>query len=624
MDSHRRERYGARPARGPSGQARPWGRAWLACVVVAVVAIAGVVATGDARADHAMALGYTPKYPADFHHFDYANPDAPKGGELVLAAVGSFDRLNPYLLKGNTAAFASEMLFETLTEASLDEPITAYGLLADDMKLADDKMSVTFHVNPKAKFNNGASVTAADVKYSFETLTSKRAHPQFALYYADVKAVTVLDPLTVRFDFAKRNAELHIILGQFPVFSKSWGGGKPFDQVVMDTPIGSGPYLIEDYDLGKFIRYKRSPNYWGRDLPTRRGLFNFDRVTFRYYRDTSVRLEAFKAGEFDFIAENAAKKWAKEYNGDKFKSGQIRKAELPQKNGVGIQGFIFNTRKAVFRDKRVRKAIALAFDFEWSNRNLFYMQYTRDYSYFSNTEMAAEGLPGKDEVALLEPWRAKLPAEVFGPAWRPPTTAAPHSLRANLREAKALLESAGWSIRESDARLVDAGGVPLSFEIMIPDKAFERIIAPFARNLEKLGIQCASRLVDPALFQRRRDRFEFDSIIETFGGSQNPGNELTGRFTSRAADEEGSENVIGVKDPVVDFLVQKIQTYDTRAQLLAATRALDRVLTWGEYLVPNWYIAYHRVAYYDKFGIPKTLPLYYQAEEWMLRTWWAK
>ena len=589
---------------------------FLAIFVVSILLSAKLVC-----ADHALALGYTPKYPPDFKHFDYVNPDALKGGEIVLSALGNFDSLNPYILRVNPAQGIA-LMFDTLTDKSEDEPITSYGLLAEDMVLAPDKLSVTFRLNPKARFSDGSPVTAKDVKFSFDTLKSKLAHPQFQFYWADVKQAVIVDPMTIRFEFVRQNAELHVIIGELPVFSRKWGGGEPFDKIVDDPPIASGPYLLDKYEVGRRIVYKRNPNYWAKELPIRRGMFNFDRITFRYYKDPAVRLEAFKAGEFDFIAENTAKNWAKNYKGEKFDAGLIKKTELSHNNAAGMQGFVFNTRRSLFKDKRVRRAITLALDFEWLNKRLFYGQYTRAYSYFSNSEMAARGLPQGEELALLESFRDKLPPEAFASEWLPPSTDIPGSLRQNLRQAKKLLADAGWHYRGGALR--DDGGRPFEFEILVSDKAIERIIPSLTRNLAILGIQAQSRMADPALYQRRLERFDFDMTVHVFGTSQNPGNELISRFAAKSASEEGSDNVIGIMDPVVDALIEKILTYSTRNELLAATRALDRVLLAGEYIVPNWFISIHRIAYYDKFEFPRKLPLYYAAESWMLSTWWKK
>jgi microcin C transport system substrate-binding protein len=575
-----------------------------------------------AMAAHAMALGYEPKYGPGFSHFDYVDPNAPKGGTVVLSVPGAFDSLNPYLLKGIAAAGIANLVFETLSVESWDEPFTAYGLLADDIALAPDGLSVTYHINSKARFSDASPVTAQDVKHSFDTLTGKTGHPLYQSYWSDVKRVVVVDGLTVRFEFAKVNAELHMIVGQLPVFSRKWGGGKSFDKVVIDAPIGSGPYVLDSYDLGKRVSYKRNPDYWGKDLGVRRGAFNFDRVAFRYYRDEVVRLEAFKAGEFDWNMENSAKQWAKGYVGDKFDRGLIKKAEFKHGNSAGMQGFGFNLRHSLFKDQRVRRALGLAFDFEWSNKNLFFGQYTRDNSYFSNSELASSGILKGPELALLEPFRAQLPAEVFTSAWRPPSTDPPGSLRANLREAKALLESAGW--RVSDGVLRNTKGEPFVFEMLLTSKVFERIVAPYARNLKQLGVTMNYRVVDAALYQRRLDKFEFDVTVVNFGASQSPGNELLGRFGSKSADEEGSENHMGIKDPVVDALIQRILAAPDRRALVEASRAFDRVMLQGDYVSPNWYSASHRVAYFDKFAYPKTLPKYYNAMNWMLEVWWAK
>lgn len=569
-----------------------------------------------------IALGYTPKYPAGFSYFDYANSAAPKGGTLSLPAVGNFDSLNPYLLKGIAAAGISDLVFETLMEQSLDEPFSQYGLLAEDVVLTPDKLSVTFRLNPKARFSDGSPVLAEDVKHSFDTLKSDLAHPQFRFYWADIKRAVVVDARTVRFEFSKANPELHLLCGQIPIFSHKWGSGKAFDKIVTDIPLGSGPYRLENYQIGKKVSFARNKDYWAKDLNVRRGAFNFDRINFVYYKDTTVELEAFKAGEFDFVLVSNSKQWARDYKGPKFEQGLIKKAELRHNNNAGMQGFIFNVRRPVFQDKRVRQAIALALDFEWSNKNLFYNQYQRCYSYFSNSELAASGVPQGGELKLLEPFRNQLPPELFTQPWQPPSTSPPGSLRANLRKAKTLLAEAGWTYR--DGMLRNKTGQPLEFEIMLAEKGFERIVGPFARNLSKLGIQANYRTVDVSLYQRRADTFDFDMMVNSYGQSQSPGNEQMNMWHSSAADREGSNNIIGIKDPVVDALVQKVVYAPDRKSLVTATHALDRVLLHGEYLVPHWFVPFHRVAYWDRFGFPETLPKYYQATEWMMKYAWSK
>ena len=569
-----------------------------------------------------MAMGYTPKYAPGFTHFDYVNADAPRGGALTLYGLGGFDSLNPYLLKGISADGLGTLVFESLLEKSLDEPFSEYGLLADDIQLADDGMSVTFHINPKARFSNGKPVTARDVKYSFDTLMSQKAHPQFRVYYADVESATVIDRLTVRFDFKKPNRELHLIVGEIPVFSPDWAGKTPFDKLDDTPPVASGPYVVESYERGKTIRYRRNPNYWAKDLPVRKGMFNYDTITYKYYKDSTIALEAFKAGEFDFFFENYSKRWARSHVGPHYDSGEIIKRELRHSNNAGMQGFVFNTRRKKFQDVRVRRALSLAFDFEWANSHLFYNQYVRADSYFSNSELAARGLPEGEEKALLEPFRAQLPADIFTRAWTPPDTKPPHSLRKNLIRARDLLRAAGWRVR--DGVLKNDEGETFSIDFMLVQKGFDRILAPYAHNLKKLGIELRYRTVDSSLYKRRLDHFDFDMVVSSFPSSVSPGNELKTMFASASADQVGSRNLPGIKDPVVDALIEKIIQAPDRHQLVITARALDRVLLFGEYLVPNWYINVHRVAYWNKFGIPSVYPLYYDPVNWMLKAWWLK
>jgi microcin C transport system substrate-binding protein len=593
-------------------------RGW--CIVIPLLILSG---TGHAAPS--AALGYAPKYPVGFKHFDYINPAAPKGGEVTLLGRGTFDSLNPYVLKGVAAEGLGQYVFEPLMVQSLDEPYSVYAHLAEDIELAPDRLSVSFRLDPRARFSNGQPVTAADVKFSFDTLMSKAAHPMFRLYWADLKRAVVVNPRTVRFEFARVNPELHLVVSQIPVFARAWVGDKPFDKLATVTPIGSGPYRVLSFDLGKRIVYERNPDYWARDLNTRRGMFNFDRVVVKYYKDDTVMLEAFKAGEFDFIHEYSSKLWARNYTGPQFEQGRILKVELEHRNNAGMQGFTFNIRRPLFKDRRVRRAITLALDFEWSNRKLFYNQYKRCDSYFSNSELAATGLPDADELRLLEPFRSKLPPELFTKPWEPPSTAPPGSLRENLRQARELLAQAGWQLDQGVLR--NARGEPFEFEVMLTSvqgRGFERILAPFARNLEKLGIQMKYRSVDTSLYQRRTDTFDFDMMVASFAQSQSPGNELITRWHSSSASQEGSDNVIGIRDPVVDALIEKVIFAPDRRRLITATRALDRVLLHGEYLVPNWYIATHRVAYWDKFGIPENKPLYYAADGWMRMSWWKK
>lgn len=585
-----------------------------------VVLLLTVVASRGATAAPSAALGYAPKYPADFTHFDYVDPAAPKRGQLVLSGFGSFDSFNPFILKGATVDGISALVLEPLMVQSADEPYSLYAHLAEDIELAEDGLSVTFRLDPRARFSNGDPVLAEDVKFSFDTLMSDKAHPQFRFYWADIKQAVVLDDRRVRFDFVKRNPELHLLAAQMQVFSRKWVGDQAFDKLTRTPPLGSGPYTVEKSRLGKDITYVRNPEYWARDLPTRRGMFNFERVTYKYYGDETVQLEALKAGEFDFTLVLNSKQWARDYVGPQFADGRIVKEELAHHNNAGMQGFVMNTRREKFQDRRVRRALALAFDFAWSNRNLFYNQYTRCDSYFSNSELAARGVPEGQELTLLEPFRNRLAPEIFTQQWTPPDTSAPGALRRNLREAKLLLEQAGWTVR--GGRLRNAAGAPFDIEVLLVQKGFERILAPYAHNLRKLGIELKYRTVDTSLYIQRRRTFNFDMMVAGFSQSQSPGNEQIGMWHSSTADQEGSNNLAGIKDPVVDALVEKLVYAPDRKALVAAARALDRALLYGEYVVPNWYIATHRVAYWDKFGHPRTLPLYYEAEGWVLQSWW--
>jgi microcin C transport system substrate-binding protein len=580
--------------------------------------------SGNALGAHAFSLYDTPKYPADFTHFDYVNPDAPRGGELYLANPDrrtSFDKFNPFSLKGVAAAGVANLMFETLATSSSDEVATMYGLLAEDMELAPDRMSMTFRLNPKAKFNNGDPVTAADVKHSFDTLVDKGA-PQFKIVFADVERCVVVDDRTVRFEFRALNRELPLIVGGVPVFSRKWGAETSFDNIQLEPPIATGPYLIDQYDVGRSISYKRDPKYWGDDVPSRRGMYNFGRIVYRFYKDDVARLEAFKAGEFDVVVEYSSKNWARSYVGPKFDSGEIVKRELAHSNGAGMQGFVMNLRRPQFADVRVRKALALALDFEWMNRQLFYGQYKRIYSFFNNSELAATGLPSPEELSLLEPLRGQLDPVVFGPAPIPPTTDAPSSLRANLLKAKALFKEAGWEYR--DGALRNSKGEPFAFEILDDQSALSRVISVYVRNLHKLGIQVNQRTADFALVQKRLEEFDFDMTSIRFGDSISPGNEMFDMFGSDAADQNGSSNMWGLKDPVVDRLVSILVSAETRDELVTAARALDRVLLHKHLVVPHWFSSTHRVAYRNRFGIPNVPPLYYAADPYVISTWWQR
>lgn len=574
-------------------------------------------------AAHGVSIDGNLKYPQGFAHFEYASTDAVKGGSLAMHDLGSFDKMNPFTLKGQEPAGLASFVFETLAVPSLDEPFAEYGLLAKDIELAEDKMSVTFTMDERARFSDGSPVTVEDVNFSLEILKSDKAHPQYQIYMKDIKSAEILDSSRIRFHFARQNRELHMIAAQLPVLSKAFYEKVGFDGngpgESMTPPIGSGPYVVYKVNPGKSITYKRNPDYWAKDHPVRKGMFNFDTITIDYYRDQIVSLEAFKAGEFDFMSINIAKQWARDLDGKLFDSGRLVKKLFPHKNNAGMQGFVFNTRRSFFQDRKVRQALGLALDFEWINKTLFFDQYTRNNSYFSNSNLAATGLPGEDELKLLEPFKDQLPPEIFTKPLVPPSTDPPSSLRKNLRSAKRLLTEAGWSVK--NGVLVNKKGDPLKFEILLVSPSFERVMAPYVKNLEKLAIQASYRTIDAALYVDRMKNFDFDMMVTVFGQSQSPGNEQRSYWSSSTADQKGSRNLAGIKDTVVDSLVDSIIYAETQEELTAACRALDRVLWYGYYVVPNWYLASHRLAYNSKFRQPEKLPLYYSPDQ-LLMTWW--
>ncbi|WP_421955347.1 extracellular solute-binding protein [Polaromonas sp.] len=594
---------------------------FLRALVMALVACVAPAA----EAAHAYAQFGDIKYPAGFTHFGYVNPDAPKGGEIRMVPPTrptNFDKFNPFTLRGTAPYGIGTLMVESLLTGNSEEPTTAYGLLADDVQVAPDKLSATFRLNGKARFNDGQPVLASDVLHSYKQLTGPLAAPQYRMIYAEVKAVTVVSDRVVRFDFATPNPELPLVVGGMPVFSKRWGGGKPFDQIVSDPPIGSGPYKLASLAMGRDITYVRDPAYWGADLPTRKGQFNFDRVTYKIYLDETSRFEGLKAGEYDFLREFISRNWARQYTGKQFASGELVKRAFENRNPGDFQGYVFNLRKPKFQDVRVRQAIGLAMDFEWMNRQLFYGIYKRVNGYFPNSEFHAEGLPKPDELALLEPLRAKLKPEVFGPVPVSPSTAPPGSLRENLRQAQALLKDAGWTYR--DGALRNAQGEAFTMEFLNDQPSLIRIVGPFQKALEKLGITMTYRVVDFSLSKQKMDAFDFEITTMRLPGSMAPGSELLDRWGSSAAKTPGSSNVWGIADPAVDALLQKVVTATTRPELGAAMRALDRVLTNGYYSVPQYYGDAFLIGYRPgAFVLPATIPPYYEADTWAMGTWWA-
>jgi microcin C transport system substrate-binding protein len=577
-------------------------------LILALIAPSGSQAQEAAPA-HGLAMYDDLKYGPEFEHFDYVNPDAPVGGTAIFSAIGSFDTLNPFIIKGTPAAGVG-LLFETLTVSSLDEPFSKYGLLAESIRMPEDRSWVAFTLRPEARFHDGMPVTVEDVIWSFNTLKEEGA-PLYRYYYANVVSAEKTGEREVTFRFeGGTNRELPLIISELPVLPKHYYEKVEFDQTTLTPPVGSGPYRIARVDPGQSITYQRDPNYWGWHLPVNVGHYNFERTVYDYYRDTNVALEAFKAGAYDFRLENTAKLWATAYTGEPFAKGRIIKEELPDESDTRMQGFVFNTRREIFKDPKVREALAYAFDFEWTNQNLFYGAYERIDSYFSgNNELASSGLPSEAELKLLEPLRGQIPEEVFTATYQPPSTDHPGGLRANLRKALELLNEAGWVIE--DGRLVNQEtGRPMTFEILLVSPDFERIVLPFAKNLERLGIQATVRVVDTAQYQQRTDNFDFDITSTVWGQSPSPGNEQRDYWGSKAADTPGSRNLAGIKDPAVDALIEAVIQAETRDELETATKALDRVLLWGHYVIPHWQIQLYRVAYWNKFGRPEILPPY--------------
>jgi microcin C transport system substrate-binding protein len=588
--------------------------------LVAVLLTAAIVltwaATTVAEPRHGLAMHGEPKYSPGFKHFDYVNPDAPKGGEVKLGSTGSFDNLNGFIIKGE-AADGLGGLYDTLMTGSADEAFTEYGLLAESIEVPEDRTWVQFVLRKEARWHDGKPVTADDVIWTFNTLVEKGT-PSYRYYYADVVSAKKIDGRTVRFDFKNgENRELPMIMGQLVVLPKHYWQDKDFSKTTLEPPLGSGPYRIKSLEAGRDISYRRVDDYWGRDLPVNVGRDNFDVIRYDYYRDATVQVEAFKAGAFDFRVENISKVWATSYDIPAVKKGLIKKIEVKHNRTAGIQGFVYNTRRGLFKDPKLRQALAYAFDFAWSNRNLFYGQYTRTRSYFDNSELAATGLPGKDELEILEPYRGRIPDEVFSTEYHPPMTKGDGRIRSNLRAGDKLLKEAGWVIKDNQ-RVNEETGQVLEFEILLVSPAFERITLPFTKNLERLGVKASVRTVDSAQYLRRLETFDYDMLTFIWGQSLSPGNEQLGYWSSRAASQNGSRNFAGISDPVVDELIAGLISAPDRESLITRTRALDRVLQWGHYLIPHWHLDYDRLIFWNKFERPKVTPI----SGTQFNTWW--
>ncbi|MGH7073902.1 MAG: extracellular solute-binding protein [Stellaceae bacterium] len=582
------------------------------------LSLIGLLVAGAARAEatQGIALYGHLKYPSGFTHFDYTNPDAPKGGAIKFASIGTYDTFNPYTLRG-VKADGLNYLFDTLMVSSFDEPDSEYGLVAKSVDVAPDHRSVIFHLRPEARFHDGSPITPADVVWTFNTLKEKGS-PIYQLYYADVVKAEAVGPHDVRFIFRDaHNRELPLILGQLPVLSKNYWKGKDFTETTLTAPLGSGPYVISAYEPGRSVTYKLAKDYWARNLPVNKGRYNFGTIRYDYYRDASVALEAFKAGQYDLRQENVSKNWAIGYQCPALTAGLIKKAAIKNQVPQGMQGFAFNTRRPLFRNRLVREALGYLFDFNWTNKNLFYGAYTRTQSYFSNSDLASSGLPSPAELKILKPLKAEIPPQVFTTDYKAPTTDGSGDIRANMLVALRLLAKAGWQVK--DGRMVNAEGRPFAFEFLNEEAAFQRILLPFGDNLRRLGIEMRLRTVDPAQYQNSLNNYDFDMTVVVVPESLSPGNEQRGYWSAAAAKVPGGNNLMGVSNPAIDKLVELIIAAPDRPALLTRVHALDRVLLESHYVIPNWHIDKFRVAYWDKFGRPRINPPYALA----LDSWWV-
>lgn len=576
---------------------------------------------------HAIALHGTPKYEPDFEHLGYVNPNAPKGGTLKMGTIGSFDSLNPFIVKGTPAAglnfIRSGFIFQSLMQNSWDEPFTLYGIIAESIEVGPEKAWVAFNLRPEAKWADGKPITAEDVVWTFNAITEK-GQPFFKAYYADVESVTAESERRVKFTFrVKGNAELPLIVAEISILPKHFWEGKEFDKTTLENPLGSGPYKVGKVDTGRSIEYVRDPNWWGKDLPFFKGFYNFDSVTYDYYRDSNVALEAFLAGEFDVQIENTAKLWETAYNVPAVTEGRLLKEEIAHTRPAGMQGFIYNIRRDVFKDVKVREALNYAFDFEWSNKQFAYGDYVRTNSYYENSELAwdggeNQGTPQGAVLALLERFKGQIPDSVFTDTYKNPVTDGSGNNRGNLRTAAKILDEAGWVLGADGVRAKD--GIRLEFEILDSNPQFERWVLPFIKNLDRIGVKANFRVVDSAQYQNRMNAFDYDMTVGGFGQSDSPGNEQRDFWGSEKADIQGSRNYIGVQNAAIDQIIEELVQAQSREDLVTHIRALDRILLAEHYVIPMWHFNKWRIAHWTKIERPENLsgisPL-------ISDTWWA-
>ena len=581
-----------------------------------LLTLSSLVLKAEVNISHAIAMHGDPKYSSNFKNVDYVNPQALKGGKVVFSSTGSYDSFNPFILKGSAAAGIGN-LYESLTMSSSDEAFTEYGLIAEKIEWPNDRSWVAYTIRDEAVWHDGKKITPDDVIWTFNTLMEK-GHPFYKYYYGDVLEAVKLSENKVRFNFKNTtNLELALIVGQLPVLPKHYWKDKNFEETTLEIPIGSGPYKIKDFDSGRSITYELDANYWGINVPIKKGTENFGIIRYEYYKDRSIEREAFKAGDIDFFSENSSKEWATSYDTPAVKNSLIKKELIEHENPQGMQAFIFNIRKDIFKNRKVRKALTYAFDFEWTNKNLFYDAYKRSNSFFENSELASLGLPTEKELDILNAYIDQLPKEIFDKDFKLPKTDGSGFIREELRKATSLLKDSGWDL--IDGKLINRNnGNRFTFEILLVSPAFERIVLPFKDNLEKLGIDVSVRTIDSAQYQNRLDAFDFDMVVSTFSQSLSPGNEQRNFWGSDASKTNGSRNIIGINNAVIDLLIEKIISSKSREDLIVNTKALDRVLLWGHYVIPQWHISAYRTLYWDIFNKPSIRPKYSLGTN----TWW--
>ena len=597
---------------------------------IALLALSGLAAPGsdataasgdDAAPAHGIAMHGDLTYPADFTHFKYANPDAPKGGVLRQFSIGTYDSFNPFIVTGNPAAgflyLGQSRIYDSLMVASRDEPFSRYGLVAETIETPADRSWAAFTLRKEARWHDGRPISVDDVIWTFTTLVEKGS-PVYGLYYSGVERVEKAGERRVKFTFKPGdNRELPLILGQLPVLPKHYWENRNFGETTLEPPLGSGPYEVASFEPGRYVSYQRRADYWGADLPVNRGHNNFDLLRYEYYRDMAVAIEALKADAYDIRRENSGSKWATAYDIPDVREGRLRKESISHQRNQGFQGFVFNLRRPMFRDRRVREALGYAFDFEWMNKNLSFGLYERIRSYFENSELAARGLPSAAELEILEPLRGRIPEEVFTTEYQPPKTDGSGKIRSNLRRAMELLSAAGWKI--VDGRLTHGEtGERMAFEILLSSSGLEKTALPFKKNLERLGVAASVRTVDTAQFRQRMDTFDFDMTVQRLLQTSSPGNEQREFWSSESAKREGGRNLMGIENPAVDELIELVIAANTREDLIARVRALDRVLLWGFYMVPHFYNDADWLLYWDRLGRPEIAP----TEGLAIDTWW--